>query len=359
MLSVLQQLKNRMEKEYLVILDSDDISYLEQIKTEKDLTNYTDDGSGKMCALAYDAAIALGLTREQASVVAGDPPEIAPPPVQSAESNPYKIVSQDEVCKMLGITSAQYNEACLFFHYQANGVKYHRFGNLEKIRQIVECHFGDGHEFELLNSYSDLRELKCTKCPKTKWENIPAEASRIALTPKKAEVPERWQEMVLLETAPYEGDMVKDSYYGWGVCTGTSKSWYCHDNSHGDSSLEGSYVCYAYYVPATNEQIEAHLTAVDEERRTKNRIAELSNLLKSGKIADEKPEYKTIWSHPQPSATIQELGITVDGDAVFCEGQQPYLIDVMPYCNYHIARGGSHMAEELAELLNKTRKKMI
>ncbi|MDB4431178.1 hypothetical protein N9137_02185 [Pseudomonadales bacterium] len=37
---------------------------------------------------------------------------------------------------------------------------------------------------------------------------------------------------------------VKDTNY---ICTGMGTSWYCTDNSSGDSSLEGGYVKYAYY----------------------------------------------------------------------------------------------------------------
>lgn len=52
--------------------DAEDIAYMEQIRTIDDLLNYQDDGSGKMCALAYDCALAMGLSEHDAMSVAGD-----------------------------------------------------------------------------------------------------------------------------------------------------------------------------------------------------------------------------------------------------------------------------------------------
>jgi len=77
-------------------------------------------------------------------------------------------------------------------------------------------------------------------------------------------VDEKFREMVPLRIEPYEGSfkVVNDHVY---ICTGTGKSWYCHDNSAGDTSLEGGYVCYAYYVLANDEQISEY----NEQKRAK------------------------------------------------------------------------------------------
>lgn len=175
---------------------------------------------------------------------------------------------------------------------------------------------------------------------------------------KAADTRKKFREMVLADSPPHEGAM-KQEPEGWYVCTGTGESWYCYDNFGGDSSLEGSYVCYAYYVPATDEQINSHLTVVAERKQIKRRISELVKVMKSSEVVDKAPQYETTWSHPQPSATIQEIGITTNGDAVLHTGQKPYLIDVMEASTCRVLTGGADVAEELSNLLNENGIKLI
>ncbi len=52
--------------------DDNDIAYLEQIKTIDDLLNYESDSTGKREALAYDCALAMGLSKHDAMSVAND-----------------------------------------------------------------------------------------------------------------------------------------------------------------------------------------------------------------------------------------------------------------------------------------------
>lgn len=53
-------------------IPQDEIEYMEQIKTIEDLGNFTDDGTGRFCALAYDCALAMGLSKWDAQSIAND-----------------------------------------------------------------------------------------------------------------------------------------------------------------------------------------------------------------------------------------------------------------------------------------------
>lgn len=53
-------------------IPADEIAYMEQIQTADDLGNYTDDGTGRFHALAYDCALALGLSKWDAQSIADD-----------------------------------------------------------------------------------------------------------------------------------------------------------------------------------------------------------------------------------------------------------------------------------------------
>ena len=65
MLKELLKLKNELESEF--DLSAQDIAYLEQVTgLNKTLSNFEDNGDGALVALAWDAAIALGATAEQA-----------------------------------------------------------------------------------------------------------------------------------------------------------------------------------------------------------------------------------------------------------------------------------------------------
>lgn len=54
------------------VFHDDEIAYMEQIKSIDDLTNYVDDGTGRMSAMAYDCALAMGLSVWDAMSVAND-----------------------------------------------------------------------------------------------------------------------------------------------------------------------------------------------------------------------------------------------------------------------------------------------
>lgn len=72
MLITLQILKNNIEADTGRPLEPDEIDYLVQIRSPADLLNYSDDGTGRLRALAYDAALALGLCEWDAESAAGD-----------------------------------------------------------------------------------------------------------------------------------------------------------------------------------------------------------------------------------------------------------------------------------------------
>ena len=65
--------KLRVEAENPNALDAKDIAYLTQIQTTKDLLNFTDNGNGKMVALAADAAKSLGQPDEWIKTHIDDP----------------------------------------------------------------------------------------------------------------------------------------------------------------------------------------------------------------------------------------------------------------------------------------------
>jgi len=50
----------------------EEVDYLEQIKTVDDLLNYTPSPDGRMQALAYDCALAMGLSQHDAMSAAND-----------------------------------------------------------------------------------------------------------------------------------------------------------------------------------------------------------------------------------------------------------------------------------------------
>lgn len=90
-------------------------------------------------------------------------------------------------------------------------------------------------------------------------------------------VDEKLRELVSVDWAPQAGDfkIQNDHVY---ICTGSGKQWYCHDNSAGDPTLEGGYVCYAYYVLANDEQIAEYnrqQQAIAEKRSAQKREAEI------------------------------------------------------------------------------------
>lgn len=70
----LRTLKDRIERDSEAPLTGEMIAYLEQVGSIDDLGNFSDSGSGDLVALAYDAALALGLSDVQARIVAGELP---------------------------------------------------------------------------------------------------------------------------------------------------------------------------------------------------------------------------------------------------------------------------------------------
>lgn len=170
-------------------------------------------------------------------------------------------------------------------------------------------------------------------------------------TPPASDPLEKLKRMVLADgREPEKGSMYKHNDH-WYVCTGTGRAWYCSDNSAGDSGLEGSMVCYAYYVPATPEEVERHETAVYESAKNKMRREQLLKIMKDGtKISAWPVDAMLLWEHPQPSATVTRIGVLGD-DAIFHQGQQPYLIDVLESHSYRRIVGGAKLAKELADLI--------
>lgn len=71
MLKELDQLKSEIEIESEVKFSPEETDYLEQIKTAADLGTY-DKSNAALAALAYDAAIVLGLSDNEAKAIAGD-----------------------------------------------------------------------------------------------------------------------------------------------------------------------------------------------------------------------------------------------------------------------------------------------
>lgn len=53
-------------------IGDDEIAFLESIKTVDDILNYVNDERGDIAALAYDCAIAMGLSRHDAALASGD-----------------------------------------------------------------------------------------------------------------------------------------------------------------------------------------------------------------------------------------------------------------------------------------------
>ena len=111
----------------------------------------------------------------------------------------------------------------------------------------------------------------------------------IAEQAQPATPPAKRRFLVLANHAPYQGDM-RELDGGLWVCTGTGQSWRMGDNSHGDSSLEGEMVCYAYYIPATAEQVESHLQKLAQANTKlnyKTRLKSLADVVKlTGQTAD-------------------------------------------------------------------------
>lgn len=69
----LKQLQERLDNDNEESLNAQELAYLEQIQAVEDLKNF-DHNDEQLCALAYDAAKALGLSELDAQVVAGDIP---------------------------------------------------------------------------------------------------------------------------------------------------------------------------------------------------------------------------------------------------------------------------------------------
>jgi hypothetical protein len=70
----LKALKERIECDSEFPLTAEMNAYLEQIQSADDLKNFTDGGNGDLVALAYDAALALGLSEIQARIISGELP---------------------------------------------------------------------------------------------------------------------------------------------------------------------------------------------------------------------------------------------------------------------------------------------
>lgn len=66
----LSELKQRIENTTGEPFEADESAYLEQIESESDLLNCVDDGTGRFSALAYDAAVAIGLSVTEANKIA-------------------------------------------------------------------------------------------------------------------------------------------------------------------------------------------------------------------------------------------------------------------------------------------------
>lgn len=75
--SKIKKLIEQLERDNEAPLTQREYDYLEQIKTVDDVKNYTVDHD-LMSALAYDAALAMGLSRKQAEQIAGDTVEQQP-----------------------------------------------------------------------------------------------------------------------------------------------------------------------------------------------------------------------------------------------------------------------------------------
>ncbi len=69
MLKILEQMKETIEAEIETPFPKSDYNYLEQIKTAADLSNF-DMSNISLRDLAFDAAIVLGLTEEEAEAIA-------------------------------------------------------------------------------------------------------------------------------------------------------------------------------------------------------------------------------------------------------------------------------------------------
>jgi len=73
MINVLKSMQERIEKDNEIKLTEVEIAYLESIRTSDDIGNFDHDNE-QMLALAYDAALALGLSKTQALIATGEIP---------------------------------------------------------------------------------------------------------------------------------------------------------------------------------------------------------------------------------------------------------------------------------------------
>lgn len=142
--------------------------------------------------------------------------------------------------------------------------------------------FADNPEVLAQMGY-DVQVIKAgVVIPREHYAKPSAVASSIAEQTQPATPPDKQRFLVPANHAPNQGDMREIDGVLW-ACTGTGKSWRMDDNSHGDSSLEGEWVCYAYYVPATAEQVRAYGEAVllkHAERTRKEILKSLANAVK-------------------------------------------------------------------------------
>lgn len=113
-----------------------------------------------------------------------------------------------------------------------------------------EILLGHGYEFEVIKSGKIIENKR--QIPHQTHKDESDNESEPSL-----KVDEKYRNFVALDHAPNEGDFEKRNGQIY-ICTGTGKSWYCHDNSHGDPTLEGSYVCYAYFVLADEDQVNQY-----------------------------------------------------------------------------------------------------
>lgn len=70
----LKILAERIQRDSEAPLTEEMLAYLEQIQAASDLKNFKDSGNGDLVSLAYDAALALGLSDVQALVITGELP---------------------------------------------------------------------------------------------------------------------------------------------------------------------------------------------------------------------------------------------------------------------------------------------
>jgi len=109
MLKKIEQMKRDNEYTAEEPMEAKEIAYLEQIQTVEDLTNY-DHNDGLLQALSYDAALAMGLSKREAMIIAGD---IVEQPIAQEEKDAlekeYDRLARNYNASMSAIQDAEYH----------------------------------------------------------------------------------------------------------------------------------------------------------------------------------------------------------------------------------------------------------